>query len=492
LSRIVLVSNRVAEVNCPGKPGGVGVILADILRGHPGLWFGWNGAIEEDAQRPSVAPGAGEDQVVTVPLSSSDFSGYYLGYSNSVLWPVFHNRLDLAQFEAGFYESYVDVNRRFASLLLPLLDPSDFIWVHDYHFIPMARELRRLGANNAIGFFLHIPFAPAQTMLAIPEFAQLAAGFSEYDLIGTQTQLDVRNFIDFIEQGHLGALLPSGKIRVLSREVSVGCFPASISAADFLDGDGDDEEMPRQGAIDRIIGIDRLDYTKGLPQKFKAFAKALEDNPELRGRVVLSQFAPPTRESVEAYADIRAELEALSGSINGRFGEIDWIPINYIHRAIARSELRSLYRSSRVGWVSPLRDGMNLVAKEYVVSQDPRDPGVLLLSKFAGAAEQLTEALIVNPYDVGEMAAMLVKALRMPLDERIARHGALLAKITATDAARWSSSFIAQLKKAGRTRTSARGASLALDEAVTRLQAILGPGRAPEQQTTLQKRKNIS
>ena len=454
MARLVMVSNRVIDFNAAQQAGGVGIAIYNTLAQQNGFWFGWDGQIDESGSPEPKVNTVGGHTTVTEPLTPADYEEYYLGYSNSVLWPVFHNRLDLAQFEAGYYSRYVEVNKRFARHLAPLLQPDDVIWVHDYHLLPMAEELRQLGVENAIGYFLHIPVGPAQALLAIPENKAIAKALGAYDLIGLQTQSDVRNLMDFLQQSVHGRLLPSGRIRVFDAELDIGCFPVGIDPKDFAFGPGEAEALAASETGDtlRLIGIDRLDYTKGLPQKFKAYGKFLEEFPEYRRRIVLSQFAPPTRESVEAYADIKAELESLAGSLNGRFGELDWVPINYIHRTIPRSELRDIYRTSRVGWVTPLMDGMNLVAKEYISCQDPNDPGVLILSKFAGAAAQLSDAVLVNPYDLNDLVNGLRLALEMPIDERRARHEKLLDVVLTSDSHHWSRSYFEALLKAGQRR----------------------------------------
>jgi trehalose 6-phosphate synthase len=473
LSRLVMVSNRVIDLNAATQAGGVSVAIYDTLARHPGFWFGWNGKIEEenDTVAPVTTTGDGHT-TITVSLTADDYNDYYLGYSNSVLWPVFHNRLDLAQFEAGYYARYVAVNAKLADVLAPLIEPDDVIWIHDYHLLPMALELRRRGIENPIGYFLHIPVGSAQALLAIPEYRELARSLSAYDLIGLQTPGDVRNLIDFLLQSVSGRLLPSGRIRVFDAELDIGCFPVGIEPREFASPDHPDQIESSEPS--RIIGIDRLDYTKGLPQKFRAFGKLLEEYPEYRRRIVLSQFAPPTRESVEAYADIKSELESLSGSINGRYGELDWVPINYIHRTMPRNELRDIYRSSRVGWVTPLMDGMNLVAKEFVASQNPQDPGVLILSKFAGAAAQLTDAVLVNPYDINDMTQGLRTALEMPAEERLARHEKLATVVRESDSAAWSSSYYSALVKAGERRLSRTSQSTPkMNEALDRLKTAI-------------------
>ncbi len=454
MSRIVLVSNRVADISKAAQAGGVVIAIADVLRARNGLWLGWSGKIGEKSEELRTQPDISQSEtatIATLPLSSREYKEYYLGYANGVLWPVFHTRLDLAQFEAGYYQRYLDVNKRFAKALQPLLRPDDTIWVHDYHMIPLGMELRNLGVENPIGFFLHIPVPPAQTFLAIPEHRDLARGLAAYDLVGLQTKADVSNLIDYLQDGVFGRILNDGRIRAFNRELAIASFPVGIEVDSFL------EARPKRAreaapAATRLIGVDRLDYTKGLPQKFRAFGRFLEKYPDYRRKVILSQIAPPTRESVVAYSDIRQELETLSGSINGRLGELDWVPIQYIHRSTPRRMLVDVFRQSRIGFVTPLRDGMNLVAKEYVAAQDPEDPGVLLLSRFAGAAEQMKQALIVNPYDVEEMADAIKVALEMGLQERKDRHHALLSGIRTHSTFAWCRSFLSTLENVCRRK----------------------------------------
>jgi trehalose 6-phosphate synthase len=445
MSRVILVSNRVTDLRRAPQAGGVAVALAHVMRTRPSLWFGWSGEVRPEEE---VAAATQSGRIVTVPLSPTEHERYYLGYANSVLWPVFHNRLDVAQFEEGFFAEYVGVNRRLASLLRPFLRPDDIVWVHDYHLIPLAVELRRLGVLNRIGFYLHISFPPWQTFIAIPEHAQLARCLAAYDLVGLQTKADVSNLLDYFVNGVFGNVTPDGRIRLFDRLLTVASFPIGIDVADFAKSARDIPLVQGRG-VSRIVGVDRLDYTKGLPQKFKAFGQFLETNPQYRRQVVLTQIAPPTREDVGAYADIRRQLETLAGSINGRFGELDWVPIHYIHRAAPRRRLTAIYRSARIALVTPLRDGMNLVAKEYVAAQDAEDPGVLILSRFAGAAEELEQALIVNPYDIYGMAEVIRVALEMSLEERRARHWALMAAIERSSLAAWCESYLKALRRVG-------------------------------------------
>ncbi len=460
MPRIVLVSNRVTDVDAATQAGGVSVAIADLLINKSAVWFGWNGEVTESNGTPPLVSSetVGRSTLVTTPLCSNEFRDYYLGYSNSVLWPVFHNRLDLAQFEAGYFPEYVRVNRRFAAAIVKLLLPDDIIWVHDYHFILLAAEMRALGVTNPIGFFLHIPVPPSQAFLAVPEHVELADALAAYDLVGLQTQQDTKNLIDFFQHAVSGQLLPDGRVRVGNRIVKIESLPVGIDVVEFA-GDANDQRVTEADPAElRIIGIDRLDYTKGLPHKFRAYGRFLENNSKYRGRVVLSQIAPPTRQTLEAYSDIRAELEALAGAINGQYGELDWVPINYMHRAVDRKQLFGIYRGSRVGLVTPLRDGMNLVAKEYIAAQNPDDPGVLVLSRFAGAAEQLEAAVIVNPYNVVEMADAIKFALEMPLDERRRRHKILHDVVSADANGNWSETFISNLSAVAARNTQFKDA----------------------------------
>lgn len=457
MRRIVVVSNRVMDLRKAAQAGGVAVAIADALRTRKGVWFGWNGKIVDtvnsaDAPEIKVTRSAGS-ALATLPLTADEHSDYYLGYSNSVLWPVFHNRLDLARFDAGFYARYMSVNERFARALRTLIQPDDIIWIHDYHLIPLGSLLRRAGVTNPIGFYLHIPVPPSQTFLAIPEHQALARALTAYDLVGLQTQADVANLIQFFEDSVAGRILQDGRVSAFERRLAIESFPVGIDPDSFARASPEKASAQSIDGAQRIIGVDRLDYSKGLPQKFRAFGHFLEKHAEYRRNVVLTQFAPPTRESVEAYTDIRQQLEALSGKINGMFGELDWVPIHYIYRSAPRERLRDIYRSSRIGFFTPLRDGMNLVSKEYVASQDPDDPGVPILSRFAGAAEQLVDALIVNPYNIEETADAIRAALVMDRSERIERYQRLMAVIRACDSAAWSASFLATLEAAANERS---------------------------------------
>ena len=454
MSRLVIVSNRVADLRQSQQSGGLAVGLADALKERGGVWFGWSGETVDKPTEEPVVEQLGKVETVSLPVTQRDFSDYYVGYANSVLWPLFHYRLDLVDYRPAYFKGYLRVNRLFAKVLSRFLDPGDVIWAHDYHLIPLAAQLRKHGCRQRIGFFLHIPFPPPELLAASPNHAELVDALLQYDLIGFQTQTDANNFRRYVEQHTDAAPAPDGSFVVDGRSVRADRFPIGIDVEAFRKMAETPQEDVRIDTMRRhilgrrqIIGVDRLDYSKGLPERMKAFARLLALKPELEGKVSFLQIAPPTREDVTAYAQIREELEHLTGSINGRLADFNWTPIRYIHRSVPRETLAALFRASQVGFVTPLRDGMNLVAKEYVAAQDPEDPGVLVLSQFAGAAEEMREALIVNPYDTDEMARSLAQALEMPLAERQERHRALLASISRQDAQAWMRSFLAELER---------------------------------------------
>ncbi len=454
MSRLVVVSNRLAD---PRKTaaGGLAVALGDALSLNGGLWFGWSGTIVEDG-----APGEGEVHtqqagnvtLATVDLCREDHDSYYLGYSNGVLWPVFHYRLDLADFDAGYIGGYRRVNQLMARKLMPLLQPDDIIWVHDYHLIPLAAELRAMGCKNRIGFFLHVPLPPPQVLAAIPQHEWLIRSLFSYDVLGFQTQNDVDHFSRYVGKEVGAEALDEHQFRAFGRTVHAQAFPIGIDVDEFValaDGkDARDMFDSMKGEYSRrrlLLGVERLDYSKGLPHRLRAFRQLLRQYPENLGSATLIQIASPSREALDTYSGLRQELESLCGSINGDFGELDWMPVRYIHRNVARKRLPGLYRAASVALVTPLRDGMNLVAKEFIAAQDPEDPGVLVLSRFAGAAEQLAEALLVNPYDIFGTAESIQQALQMPLAERQRRHQQLLARIREQDVHWWCAGFLQTL-----------------------------------------------
>ena len=460
MSRLVVVSNRLAD---PRKTaaGGLAVALAEVLNNTGGMWFGWSGKLVEPEQGGVAGEGevhiqnAGAVKLVTVDLSRADHDAYYTGYSNGVLWPVFHYRLDLADFDAGYIAGYRRVNQMFARKLLPLLNPDDIIWVHDYHLIPLAAELRSLGCTNRIGFFLHIPLPPPLILAAIPGHDWLIRALFSYDVLGFQSNADLGHFTAYAQSEAHAQHLGEGRWRAFNRSVQASAFPIGIDVQEFealtqaQEGRDMYERMKNEYSRRKLlVGVDRLDYSKGLPHRMRAFRELLDKYPETRRSATLIQIASPSREDVTAYSDILHELESLCGSINGNFGELDWMPVRYMHRVVARARLPGLYRAARVALVTPLRDGMNLVAKEFIAAQDPDDPGVLVLSRFAGAAEQMREALLVNPYDTAGTAAAIHLALQMPLEERRLRHQALMTTIRRFDVHWWCETFLESLASA--------------------------------------------
>lgn len=455
MSRLVVVSNRIADPRQTAA-GGLAVALAEVLNSTGGLWFGWSGKIVDHSEVDDVyLQQAGPVKLAMVDLSKVDHDAFYLGYSNGVLWPVFHYRLDLADFDAGYISGYRRVNQLFARKLLPMLRPDDVIWVHDYHLIPLAAELRALGCQQRIGFFLHIPLPPPLILAAIPGHDWLVRALFAYDLVGFQSRSDLDHFARYVETEAHAQPLPDDRWRAFGRTVHAGAFPIGIDVEEFTQLANAPEAVDMYERMTReyyrrklLVGVDRLDYSKGLPQRMRAFREFLTKNPELRSSATLIQIASPSREDVEAYGDLLHELESLCGSINGNFGELDWMPVRYIHRTVPRARLPGLYKASRVALVTPLRDGMNLVAKEFLTAQREEDPGVLVLSRFAGAAEQLKEALLVNPYDTEGTAAAILLALQMPLEERRDRHEALMRTVRKYDVHWWCESFLAALAEA--------------------------------------------
>jgi len=453
MSRLIVASNRVADLEHSAQSGGLAVAVGDALRDLGGVWFGWNGDIVDDeaAVGLNLERQAGVT-IATQPLTRSEYDAYYLGYANRALWPVFHYRLDIAEFDQDALSVYRKVNHRFARSLAALIDDDDIVWTHDYQMIPLAAELRAMGLQNRIGFFLHIPFPPPEIILAVPDHEWLIDCLFACDVIGFQTDQDRQNFERYVEQtaDRVGAI--THPFRVSGRTPTVKTFPIGIDADAFKEmahtPEADERiRLLRRGTIKHhIIGVERLDYSKGLPDRFLAYQRFLERYPARLKETVLMQIASPTREELPAYTDIRSQLQGLSGAINGAFGDFDWTPVRYIHRNIARDTLAALFRGSNVGLVTPLRDGMNLVAKEYVAAQDDDNPGVLVLSRFAGAAADLREALIVNPYDQDSVAAAMNAAVTMPLRERQERHKALLERVRTNDVTKWRTDFLAELK----------------------------------------------
>jgi trehalose 6-phosphate synthase len=455
MGRLIVISNRVNALSeGQAAVGGLATALSAALREYSGIWFGWSGrTVTEFTGQLSVQRGEGVT-VATVDLEEHDVDEYYNGYANRTLWPLFHYRVDLASYERSFDQGYARVNARFADTLVPLIEPDDFLWVHDYHLIPLARELRKRGVRNRIGFFLHIPWPTRRLFATLPNHTDLARALFAYDLVGFQTEDSLEAFTEYVVE-EVGGTVVDGTAKAFGRHARLGAFPIGLDTPDFEAAANSEtarswRERMRTSMGERqlIIGVDRLDYSKGLEERFLAYEDFLAKAPEAHERVSLLQIATPSRNEVPAYQEIRARLDAVSGRINGAYATVEWVPIRYVNRSYRRDELAGMYRAAAVGLVTPLRDGMNLVAKEYVAAQDAEQPGVLILSQFAGAAEQMHEALIVNPFSREEVSDAIRRALTMPRAERRRRWEALVSRVRKEDVSAWRDKFVGALREA--------------------------------------------
>lgn len=446
--KLIVVSNRIPTSDTPS--GGLVFALHEMLQKIGGIWIGSD--TEFRSQPSDTLQKIGDQSAyrrMAFQLSQEDYQTFYLGFANSVLWPVCHRRGDLVQMSRRYEEGYRRVNRRLAQQIMTVADEDDLIWVHDYHFFPLASELRELGFTGKLGFFLHIPFPALGDLGALPPSANLAEWLAAFDLVGLQTRSDVARCLEMFRSEYDAELMNDGKIKYGDHRLAVRSFPIGIDVTSFVETARKPAEHAKTAhslSGELVIGVDRLDYSKGLPNRFRAFGRYLETRVDKSRRPSLLQIAPPTREEVSAYRDIRHELEELSGRVNGENADLDWTPVRYIHRNIDRDILAKLYRAARVGFVTPFADGMNLVAKEYIAAQDPEDPGVLVLSRMAGAAEEMTQALLVNPYDIEEMSEALAHAFDMPLEERKRRYMACMERVRATDVGHWSKTYLSALK----------------------------------------------
>jgi trehalose 6-phosphate synthase len=453
--RLIIVSNRVAmPKKQAAAAGGLATGILAALQEHGGMWFGWNGKLTNSAEPGSAEIiRKGKIEYATVSLNETDYERYYNGYSNRVLWPICHYLLDFMQYDSADFEGYRRVNRQFARRLAALLQPDDIVWVHDYHLIPLASELRSAGIENPIGFFLHVPFPCYEAFRAIPGHEFLLRAMCAYDVIGFQTPRDLAAFETCIREPIVGAefdddnviLLPGGRLLADVFPIGVDVDGIAELAREAMRLKQVESMTRSLGGRSLIIGVDRLDYSKGLTQRFLAYERLLERYPNSQSSLTFMQIAPPTRTGVRAYDEIRSELEQTSGRINGRFSEADWVPIRYLNKGISRKPLMGFFRSAAVGLVTPVRDGMNLVAKEYIAAQDPEDPGVLVLSSLAGAACELDEAIIVNPHDRDDVADGIATALSMSIAERRERNAALLETLRKNDITAWRTRFVEAL-----------------------------------------------
>jgi len=467
-SRLIVVSNRLPVTLTGGEeegwrlePGSGGLVtaLAPVLSHRGGLWIGWPGqAVEPGGDWEAVLHEGFREQgydLAPVLLSEEEVDGFYYGFSNSVLWPLFHDLATACDFNPSFWYAYLGVNRKFAAAVVERSAAGDFVWVQDYQLIHAAEQVRERGADRRLGFFLHIPFPPPDIFQRLPWRGQVLAALLAYDLIGFQTLRDLRNFLAcadrWLPDVEVGE--ENGGVATLAigdRELAAGAFPIGIDYRAFhATATSEDtrrrmnELRVRLGNRRIVLGVDRLDYTKGLPERLLAFEKALERHPGLREEVVLVQLVVPSRENVPEYRELKSRLDELVGRINGRYSTAGWAPVHYLYRSLPRQDLVALYRLARVGFVTSLKDGMNLVAKEFCACQSDDDPGALVLSEFAGAAAQLADgALVVNPHHVEETADVLAGALELPVDERRRRSEAMRRVIAEQDIFWWVERFL--------------------------------------------------
>jgi alpha,alpha-trehalose-phosphate synthase [UDP-forming] len=456
-SRLVVVSNRLPSLEdsrraagAKDRPtaqpsvGGLVSAMLPALTAAPGsLWLGWSGRSVAATERPRTTRARhGGVQLIGLDLRAEDVEAHYNGFCNGVLWPLLHSFPGRLIVDAEQYRRFRHVNRTFARALSSRLRPEDRVWVHDYHLIPLAAELRARGFTGRIGFFLHVPFCGHDVFSLVPWAGELLQQLLRYDVVGFHTPDYARNYVDAV----------SRELNIDADALQhVGAYPIGIDPAPLRAWSEEASALTRGRALREavqgrrvILGVDRLDYTKGIPERLRAFERLLERRPAWRRNVSYVQVSAPSRTKVPEYVRQRREVEELVGRINGRFGEPDWVPVRYLFRAYSQRELAAYYRESDVCLVSPLRDGMNLVAKEFVTCQAD-DPGVLVLSRFAGAAAELKDALVVNPYDLDGMADALARALSMPLDERQARQRACWRLVKRDTATRWAARFVDDL-----------------------------------------------
>jgi alpha,alpha-trehalose-phosphate synthase [UDP-forming]/trehalose-phosphatase len=452
---LIVISNRLPDLRSSqaldnvrsANVGGLVSALESVLAERRGLWLGWAGNVVPDNDEPSFGVDEGSPPLAWFDYKESWLRDYYSGFCNATLWPLFHSFPSRVVFEEKTWKSYLELHEVFADAAYRHARPDDSVWVHDYHLLLLARALRARGHRGPIGLFLHIPFPSVDIFSLLPWAREIIDAMMDFDLVGFHTQSYLTNFA-----ACAGSLLESraGPTVLENRGhlTHVGVFPIGILPESFQEAPEPavlseiEGFMQSLGSAKLIIGVDRLDYTKGIPERLLAFGRLLQLFPEWRGKVSLVQISVPSRADVPEYAEQRATIEGIVGRVNGEYGEAHWVPIRYLYRGYTRNHLSQLYRAARVGYVTPLRDGMNLVAKEYVAAQNREDPGVLVLSQFAGAAAELKEAIITNPYFADGMARDLDRALRMPLEERKARHGRLLSAVERTTAQSWATSFL--------------------------------------------------
>jgi len=452
---LVVVSNRVArgKANEP-MTGGLAAALLPVVEKSGAIWVGSSGRVRDGLQKEPFAEieALGAGALAMLDLPAAHYGGYYEGFANSALWPALHSRADLIRASNGDYLSYREVNAFMARALLRFRKPDTAYWIQDYHFLALGAELRELGVTQPLGFFLHTPWSGRTIIEGVPNHRELIESMLAYDLIGFQTRDDCENFLSYVES-NLGLMARDGVVTSHYGTTQVAVFPIGIDPGKFAQQAAKAVSHPDVSRLRRsldgeklAIGVDRLDYSKGLINRINAFDRMWTVQPSLARTVSLLQIATPSRGAIEAYGNLQSELARLVSDVNGRHGEVDWTPIRYLNKGFSQTVLAGLYRTAQVGVVTPLQDGMNLVAKEYVAAQNPADPGVLVLSEFAGAANELDTALLVNPHDIDGMARTIATALTMPLIERRMRWEAMMDKLRSSTIHRWFADFVDSLQ----------------------------------------------
>ncbi len=463
--RLVVVSNRLPVVlsqDSDGQwqskhgSGGLVTALAPVLHSRGGVWIGWTGTVrEDDVDLPPLLAAATEDAgytLVPVELTAEEREKFYLGFSNEVIWPLFHDLQSFCHFDPGYWKCYEDVNREFADVIARQTTEDDYVWIHDYHLMNVAEELRQRQVTRRTGFFLHIPFPPPDIFLKLPWRNRVLQGILSHDVVGFQAERDLRNFVLCVQALFKDATAETHEQQVTvrrgERTTQLGFYPIGIDFDEFAQHAESKEvaetawslrEAMPNGQL--VLGVDRLDYTKGIPDRLKAYRAALVRHKDLHGKITFVQVVIPSRTDIDEYADLKSEIEGLVGEINGQFTTPGWVPIHYLFRSLDRTELLSYYRSAEIALITPLKDGMNLVAKEYCASSI--ETGVLILSEFAGAAPQMAEgALLVNPYDIEGVADAIYQAWAMPEAERRARLSSLRQVVREQDIYWWVNTFL--------------------------------------------------
>jgi trehalose 6-phosphate synthase len=475
---VVVVSNRVARAK-PDEPlaGGLAAALLPMVRDSGAIWVGSSGQAGDATQtHDSFAKieALGTGALATVDMPAKHYQGYYEGFANSALWPALHSRPDLIHVTADDYASYRAINAFMARALVRFNSPDAVFWIQDYHFLTLGADMRQLGIERPLGFFLHTPWAERRTMSAVPHCSDLAEAMLAYDLIGFQTVEDRQNFEDYL-RAELGLNIVDGTVASHWGLTQLATFPIGIDVDEFAARATKAVSRPEVSRLREslhgaqlVLGVDRLDYSKGIANRVRAFDRVLEIDTSLKRNVSLLQVAVPSRGNIKAYRELKSELAGLVGEVNGRHGECDWTPIRYLNKGFSQLTLAGFYRVARVGLVTPLHDGMNLVAKEYVAAQNPLDPGVLVLSSFAGAARELDTALLVNPHDIDGMALQIATALKMSVEERRERWHAMVCKLKASSVQTWFAHFLHVLSDVRRAPLQAATRPIVLELASRR------------------------